>query len=101
MSQHYRSQVGELIAALNDDARRSEATALVRGLVARIVLRPENGEGGMRLAIDLEGELAGILRLASKGKSPSGQGLKSQGIDFVEEIKLVAGAGFEPATFRL
>ena len=101
MSQHYRSQVGELIAALNDDARRSEATALVRGLVNRIVLRPENGERGIRLAIDLEGELAGILRLAAKGKSPSGQSLKTQPIDFVEEIKLVAGAGFEPATFRL
>ena len=101
MSRHYRDQVGELIAALNDEARRSETTALIRTLVDRIVLRPENGQNGMRLAIDLEGDLAGILTLASKGKTPSGQGVKSQLIDSVEEIKLVAGAGFEPATFRL
>lgn len=101
MSRHYRAQVGELIAALNDDTRRSEATALIRTLVDRIVLRPEQGESGWHLAIDLEGDLAGILQLAAKGKKPSGQGVKTQLIDSVEEIKLVAGAGFEPATFRL
>jgi len=101
MSQHYRTQVGELITALNDETRRNEATALIRTLVDRIVLRPERGEGGMRLAIDLEGDLAGILTLASKGGKPSGHGLKSEAIENSEEIKLVAGAGFEPATFRL
>ncbi len=55
----------------------------------------------MRLAIDLEGDLAGILTLASKGRTPSGQGAKNQLVDSIEEIKLVAGVGFEPTTFRL
>ena len=55
----------------------------------------------MRLAIDLEGGLAGILTLASKGGKPSGQGAKNQLVDYIEEIKWVAGGGFEPPTFRL
>ena len=101
MSQHYRTHVADLIAALNDEARRNEATALIRTLVDRIVLRPEHGECRTRLAIDLEGDLAGILTLASKGRTPSGQSAKNQLVDSVEVIKLVAGAGFEPATFRL
>jgi hypothetical protein len=43
-------------------------------------------------AIDLEGDLAGILSLASKGKTPSGQGVKRQQMDSVEEIKSFTGA---------
>ena len=101
MSQHYRTHVAELIAALNDEARRNEATALIRTLVDRIVLRPEHGNGGMHLAIDLEGDLAGILTLASKGGKPSGRGIKNQLVDSLEVITLVAGVGFEPTTFRL
>ena len=36
-------------------------------------------------------------RSGAKGTAPG----KTQFIDSIEEIKLVAGAGFEPATFRL
>ena len=49
------------------------------------------------MRVDLRAELAGILGLCADSKKPgavSGTGL-------VEQIKLVAGAGFEPATFRL
>lgn len=46
-------------------------------------------------------DLAGIPTLAPKDKTPSGQGVKTQLVDSVEEIKMVAGAGFEPATFGL
>ncbi|MBK8174834.1 MAG: recombinase family protein [Rhodospirillales bacterium] len=128
MSQHYRQHVAELIEALNDEDRRNQATSLIRSLVDRIVLRPEDSDGGRSLAIDLEGHLAGILSLAAKGgkgqpesgsgretKLVAGTGLghgyrggakgastgKTDLIDSIEEIKLVAGAGFEPATFRL
>ena len=49
--------------------------------------------GGLR--VDLRGALAGILALAADGKNPAAVG------DGLEQIKLVAGIGFEPMTFRL
>ena len=59
-----------------------------------LVLIPEQG----RLRVEVRGELAAILRLsgAVNAKTPAGEpGL------LVEQVKLVAGAGFEPAAFRL
>jgi site-specific DNA recombinase len=76
-------------------AQRSRpARDLIRGLVEAIVLIPEGG----RPRVEVRGELAAILRLAAgpNAKSPGGEpGL------LVEQIKMVAGAGFEPAAFRL
>ena len=84
MAHHYRVQVDELYAALQEDseAKRMTAAAVMRSLVKEIILTPEGGN------------LAGILALSLKGKRPAGGAGRSQ-------IKLVAGAGFEPATFRL
>jgi hypothetical protein len=45
---------------------------------------------------DLRGPLAGIFSLATKAKKPLGE----SGFP-VESKELVAGAGFEPATFGL
>jgi hypothetical protein len=59
-----------------------------------VVLTPDGqAKGGLR--IDLGGELAGILALATEYKGVgSGSILERQ-------AKLVAGIGFEPMTFRL
>jgi DNA invertase Pin-like site-specific DNA recombinase len=65
MAGHYRAQVARLVEALNDDENRAEAADLLRSLVDRIELTP-NDEG--RLDIDLYGDLAGILSLAANGK---------------------------------
>jgi len=46
--------------------------------------------------IDIEGDLAGILSLSQTSKKVVG--LAS---DDLVQMDLVAGAGFEPATFRL
>ncbi len=54
---------------------------------------PENGE----LRIELRGALAGILGLAADSKKPGGR--RAAGL--AEQIKMVAGVGFEPTTFRL
>ena len=96
MSKFYREQVAALRDAPNDEERRIEAASIIRGLVDRIVLNPADGKDGERLSIDLHGALAGILALASGKQKPdpeTGSGL--------EQIKLVAGRGFEPLTFRL
>ena len=53
-----------------------------------------NGKPG--LAIDLHGRLAAILGLVAK----TGKTLENSEFP-VESVELVAGAGFEPATFRL
>ena len=71
---------------------RAEAFELIRSLIDEIVLVPEGGE----LNVELKGDLAGILTLCSQSKSPSG--LVPEGL---EQVKLVAGGGFEPPTFRL
>ncbi len=59
-------------------------------MIKAVRLVPEEGE----LAIGLVGELAGILALGQK-KSPQLCGPRAR------EVTLVAGAGFEPAAFRL
>jgi site-specific DNA recombinase len=93
IAEAYRGKVAELNAALEaDDA--GPARELIRGLVEAIVLVPEDG----KLRVEVRGELAAILRLSgcANEKTPAvGPGL------LVDQIKLVAGAGFEPAAFRL
>ena len=88
MGERYRKQVTGLIDALNQPDRRTEAAELIRALVDHIVFSPEEGSP-KRATLDLHGDLAGILGLVSVsgGKPPL--------------TTLVAGAGFEPAAFRL
>jgi site-specific DNA recombinase len=85
--------VARLAEALNDEENRAEAADLLRSLIDCIRLTPT--EGG-RLEIDLQGDLAGILSLATNDKGP----LDASG-PYVQQDKVVAGRGFEPLTFRL
>ena len=77
----YRSKVETLTEALNRDEARTEAAEALRGMIQIIRLIPERGE----LAIELVGELAGILSVTNE-KTP---GLGSPG---VRQLTLVAGA---------
>ncbi|MFC5373785.1 recombinase family protein [Brevundimonas faecalis] len=92
MALHYRVQVDELYGALQEDseAKRMAAADLVRALVDEIILTP----GEDRIEIEVRGDLAGILGISAKSKRPAGEAGHSQ-------VEVVAGAGFEPATFRL
>ncbi|MFD0986227.1 recombinase family protein [Methyloligella solikamskensis] len=96
MAEHYRKEVDRLHDALADEDHRHEAVAIIRDLVDKIVLHPQPEGSKTTMAIDLHGDLAGILSLAAETKKPP-----RKGGDFRESTKLVAGAGFEPATFRL
>ena len=78
----YRRKVANLHEALEHEDTKAEATEIIRNLIDEIVLVPENGE----LRIDLKGELAGILALATDKKKPA------EHRDGLEQIKLVAGA---------
>ncbi len=94
MAHHYRAQVEELYAALQEDseARRMGAADVLRSLVQEIVLTPDTASG--ELQIEVHGDLAGILTIALERKKPAGGAGGSQ-------VEMVAGTGFEPVTFRL
>jgi site-specific DNA recombinase len=94
LAEVYRQKVAALHEALDDPRSRDEAFDTIRSLIELIRLVPENGD----LRIEIKGELGGILSLceASKTTKP-GQG----GRAVAEQIKMVAGRGFEPLTFRL
>ena len=70
--------------------------AVVRGLVDAITLVLENG----RLRIEVRGELAAILRMA-RGSQRYRKAPEATPTLWRGQIKLVAGTGFEPVTFRL
>ena len=94
MAQIYRRKVGDLVAALTKEDDAGMAREAIRNLIDRVILTPDGqAKGGLR--IDLEGELAGILALATEHKGVGGAS------DLQRQVKLVAGTGFEPVTFRL
>ncbi len=71
---------------------RDEAMAAIRSLIDHVVVTPEDD----RLRIDLRGELATIMQFASAKQKPT-----AEVRDGLAQLKLVAGVGFEPTTFRL
>ncbi len=114
----YRQRVAALYDALQHEESRAPAADIIRSLVSEIILTPKNGF----LQVELRGDLAGILTVAAAGrpKSPTsgeaGSVLTEQVMtvtanrnlrdvrrvsDLIEQVKVVAGVGFEPTTFRL
>ncbi|MFC0339925.1 hypothetical protein [Paracoccus niistensis] len=105
MAKTYRTRVGQLIQGLSNADDQEEAKEALRSLVDKIVLVPEAGEDdGTRLAIDLQGALAGLLCLATgwplpqvlvsrHANAPAAAG--DEGFDMSKETVLVAGTGFQ------
>ena len=101
LAQVYREQIAGLEAALCeaalcDPALRRQAGDALRSQIERIVLTPGAKRG--EVDVELYGELGAILALGEAGiknRTPGGSG--AAGVRF----SVVAGAGFEPATFRL
>jgi len=113
MAELYRQRVTNLARALEHPETRTEAAEAIRGLIDAIVLTPVEGapeafvvrrgrrapaevaarDSGLR--IELKGNLAAMLNAAQNAtRSPETGDLELQ-------IAMVAGAGFEPATFGL
>jgi len=122
MAAHYRETVVDLIRGLADSDQMATSWETLRALIDKIVLTPQGPGGGSSLSIDLHGTLASLLRLAlglpvgpggvKMQKAPRGAGLggtnhvqsdetELEGLGIIGELVLVAGAGFEPAAFRL
>jgi site-specific DNA recombinase len=90
LSELYRQKVAELHAALADPELRGEALEIVRSLIERVELHP--AENGFR--IELIGEIANMLTLSAGAESVGSEITRAS-------VKVVAGEGFEPSTFRL
>ena len=95
----YRKKVEELEAVLADAELGAEAMGAIRAMITRIVLPP--GEAGGMEAV-LEGDLAQILTIceSAERKNARRSGGRSGAVP-VSQVSVVAGAGCEPATFRL
>ena len=103
MAVTYRARIATLIKGLSEPDSMDEAKDALRGLIERIVLRPNKATG--RLSVELEGDLSGLIILALRAtgypRTQKPAAADSQVIDIVRELVLVAGVGFEPTTFRL
>ncbi len=87
----------EKVAALQDALKGEDAMAAreqVRALIDEVRLIPCPTDSSAPLTIEVRGALAAMLALGSGGSEAAASALASQ-------FKLVAGAGFEPAAFRL
>ena len=91
----YRRKVADLELALNDDGIKAEAGDILRSLIDRVVLTPAAGAPD-GIDAQLHGDLATVLALSD----PEQQKLPAAGAAG-SQLSVVAGAGFEPATFRL
>jgi site-specific DNA recombinase len=91
--EHYVSKVHELRKWLNQDDTRHQAAEVMRSLIDEIRLHPSTD--GVK--VELVGELANLIGFANEPdtKRPGSEP------DPGRTKWLVAGAGFEPATFRL
>ncbi len=99
LAELYRRKVEDLQAALSDPEIRTEAAEILRGLIEAINVRPT--ESGPE--IELVGDIASMVRVANdegrnKKAAPEGAAVRET---FASSVKVVAGAGFEPTTFRL
>ncbi len=90
----YREKVTKLTDAYEDEALRAQVFERIRALIEAVVLTPEGGN----LTIELRGELASMLELTgSEHMQNAPEAVASEAL----QIKMVAGTGFEPVTFRL
>ena len=68
---------------------------MIRGLIHSVTVHAT----AAGVTLELEGALTAMFELARNGESKPGEELAEA--DVARSVKVVAGAGFEPATFRL
>ena len=99
----YRRKVERLAEALRSPEERDEAAAAIRDIVERITLTPGPRRG--QIDATLHGDLGTILDWVAdvREKVAENRAKKHQTDTSLSgvSVSVVAGAGFEPATFRL
>ncbi len=94
----YAKRVAHLAEALNAADTKAEAADILRGLIDKIILQPDpDAANGHK--IELHGELGAILSLCDNAVTTNAKA--RSGATGIKQLTMVAGAGFEPAAFRL
>jgi site-specific DNA recombinase len=88
----YARKVQELQALLTDDIFRHQAMDIIRSMIDHIEVRASEERG--KPDVILVGALAQIIAYSQQNKTAASLGSDGR-------VLMVAGAGFEPATFRL
>jgi site-specific DNA recombinase len=88
----YRKKVNELQALLADETAGPQAMDIIRSIIDHIEVHAGTERG--KPDVVLVGALAQILAFAQQNKTAASNGSDGR-------VLMVAGAGFEPATFRL
>ena len=83
MANRYHKEVRALVDSLNTPEHRQEAASLLRSLIEKIVLTPKADKSSLQ--VDLYGDLAGILSVATKPTEK----LEHQE-DLIHQVALVA-----------
>jgi site-specific DNA recombinase len=98
LAEVYKQKVTGLVLALNSKHAREEVIEILRGLIEKITLNPHEGAPHDH-HIEVFGEIGAILRL---GNQPVGKKANTRSKAAGDlQVTVVAGAGFEPAAFRL
>ncbi len=92
MAKLYRRKVTELQSLLTDETARPQTMEIIRSMIERIEFHA--GEERGKPNVILVGALAQILSFTQQSKTAASLGDDGR-------VLMVAGAGFEPATFRL
>ena len=94
----YARKVANLAEALNAEDTKAEVADILRSLIDKLILTPDpTAPSGHK--IELFGELGAILSLCDNG---IGTNAKTRTVGAgLGQVTMVAGAGFEPAAFRL
>ena len=100
LAELYRRQVENLHEALNAPDSRTEAAEILRGIIERINVTPL---GRSSFEIDLTGDIVNMIEFAESGLQTKKAAPKEATVPdaYRSSVKVVAGVGFEPTTFRL
>lgn len=94
----YRQKVEMLKGALEEEETHHEALTILRSLIEAVVVHTTDSG----YEIELVGEIASMVGTAlGADNKKTAPGRAALSTDDIRSVKLVAGAGFEPTTFRL
>ena len=91
LRKQFRSKVADLRASLDDDAARPEAAEILSRLIESVTIYPDEPDGPQA---EVVAKVEDLIAYATNDNAAREGGV-------LRSIGLVAGAGFEPAAFRL
>jgi site-specific DNA recombinase len=99
LAELYRAKVNSLRESLTDPQIRDEATMLIQELVDEVVVTPCGPSRNDGWTFDLTGRIVQMIALGNTAKNGLDDAVLNE--KTASSVKVVAGVGFEPTTFRL